>query len=301
MNRPSRPRIPPLDMDALNEQQRVLAQLGAANVVRTLARYEDLFPVLTIGETLLGSGRLSPRDRELAILRVALRTGCAYEWANHAAAALGGGASEEEIRALAIDTTLWPDADAALLRAVDELCSDNCVSDATWAALAATRDDAEIVELLFVAGFYRMMAGFLNSAGVQPEPGRPELGQPPARPAGPAPISRPATATTAPRSGSGPAGVWQITFYHPAGNQQLTLVLEVNNGAIAGSVSNPAIGMTVPIAEGTADGDRFQFRTPITTPFPTEIGYEGSVDGDAIAGTVTVRGAGTFPFDGVRA
>jgi hypothetical protein len=28
-----------------------------------------------------------------------------------------------------------------------------------------------------VIGFYRMNAGFLNSAGVQPEPGRPRLGE----------------------------------------------------------------------------------------------------------------------------
>ena len=32
---------------------------------------------------------------------------------------------------------------------------------------------AELVELLMVAGFYRLVSGFLNSAGVQLDPGVP--------------------------------------------------------------------------------------------------------------------------------
>jgi alkylhydroperoxidase family enzyme len=55
----------------------------------------------------------------------------------------------------------------------DDLSADDCVSDATWATLATRWSDAELVELLVVAGFYRLVSGFLNSAGVQLDDGVP--------------------------------------------------------------------------------------------------------------------------------
>jgi acyl-CoA reductase-like NAD-dependent aldehyde dehydrogenase len=62
---------------------------------------------------------------------------------------------------------------AALIAMADELAADDCVTDATWAVLAARWGAAELVELLVVAGFYRLVSGFLNSAGVQLDPGVP--------------------------------------------------------------------------------------------------------------------------------
>ena len=53
----------------------------------------------------------------------------------------------------------------------DELSDDDCVSDATWELLATRWSEAELVELLVVAGFYRLVSGFLNSAGVQLDEG----------------------------------------------------------------------------------------------------------------------------------
>ena len=55
----------------------------------------------------------------------------------------------------------------ALIALADELCADDCVSDITWTALRARWDDAELVELVALAGFYRMVSGFLNTLGVQ--------------------------------------------------------------------------------------------------------------------------------------
>ena len=55
----------------------------------------------------------------------------------------------------------------------DDLCQEDCVSDATWAELAKTWTDAQLVELVVCAGFYRMVSGFLNSAGVQLDEGVP--------------------------------------------------------------------------------------------------------------------------------
>ena len=55
----------------------------------------------------------------------------------------------------------------------DELSADDRVGDATWERLAARWSDAELVELLLVAGMYRLVSGFLNSTGVQLDDGVP--------------------------------------------------------------------------------------------------------------------------------
>ena len=53
---------------------------------------------------------------------------------------------------------------------VDELCNENIVSEGTWQALKARWTDAELLELLVLAGFYRLVSGMLNSVGVALEP-----------------------------------------------------------------------------------------------------------------------------------
>src|ERR1700730_9722354 len=179
MKRPTEPRIPPVDVESLTESQHAIPGITVANVLRTLVRHEDLLMAwLTLAGKLGYGGRLAPRDRELVILRVALRTECAYEWA-HAPLALGVGVTASEIEALSNASASWSDADAALLHAVDEVCADDCVSDETWSAPAAARDDVQLIELLALIGFYRMNAGMLNSMGVQPEPWSPRLGEVP--------------------------------------------------------------------------------------------------------------------------
>lgn len=95
-----------------------------------------------------------PTEPRIQPVDMASMTESEYEWANHALGALGAGVTETEIDALSNESASWSDADSALFRAVDELCSDDCASDNTWAALKATRDDVEIIEILFVVGYY---------------------------------------------------------------------------------------------------------------------------------------------------
>ena len=56
-----------------------------------------------------------------------------------------------------------------MLRAVDELGRDNVIADATWAQLRADYDERQLIELCMLAGHYVMLAGTLNSLGVQPD------------------------------------------------------------------------------------------------------------------------------------
>src|ERR1700694_1740869 len=300
--RPAEPRIPPVDPESVTQSQRAIAGITISNVMRTLVRHEALLmPWLTLAGTLGTSGRLAPRDRELVVLRVALRTDCAYEWA-HAPLALAVGVTEAEIQALSNPSAPWSDADAALLHAVDDVCSDDCVSDETWSALAATRDDVQLIELLALIGFYRMNAGMLNSMGVQPEPpGRLRLGEVPSLSGASSwQRSAPRPSATDNTKSARIDGTWHIVFHHPAGDQNLTLVIDTSNGGIAGSVTNPALGITIPMVKGSVDGNRFSFKAPMTNPVQMEMGYTGVVDGDAISGEITIQGGGTFPFDGTR-
>ena len=67
----------------------------------------------------------------------------------------------------------WSAGDRDLIALADELAADDRVGDATWERLAARWSEAELVELLLVAGMYRLVSGFLNSTGVQLDEGVP--------------------------------------------------------------------------------------------------------------------------------
>jgi alkylhydroperoxidase family enzyme len=301
IKRPTEARIPLMDTSALSEEQRTMAGIGASNVLRMLAHRRDLMAAwLEFGAHLTTEGRVSFRTRELMILRVGLRSSCEYEWANHVPGALSAGVTAAEIEALAKGTGSWSDADAAVLDLVDDLCADNCASEKTWKALTATRDEGEIIELLMLIGFYRMNAGFLNSLGVQAEPGRPRLGQGMSYES-PAPSKRPANASAAGTpSEANPDGTWQLKFYHPAATQELQLVMVTREGVLSGTITSIAAGVTVPFSEGKVNGCHVTCTTVMTKPFPVTITWDGTIDGDFFAGTAAIRDMGSFPFDGTR-
>ncbi len=146
------------------------------NVFKALANHPPAARrTLALANHLLLEGTLDERLREIVILRVAANTASRYEWGQHDVMARPAGLDGDEIADLARPTPVagWSDDERNLIRTVDELCDDDCVGDATWAALAARWPEAEQIELLLLVGFYRMLAGLLNSAGVEPDPGLP--------------------------------------------------------------------------------------------------------------------------------
>ncbi|MEM9513952.1 MAG: carboxymuconolactone decarboxylase family protein [Actinomycetota bacterium] len=182
--RPTAPRIEPIDPDTVAADSE-LADLFAQSLTHD-GRPLNIFGVLAhhpkmlkrfnlLGGQILNRGLLPPRERELVILRVGANARAVYEFGQHTIIGRDAGLTDDEIRAVAGDPAHadWSDDDRALIALVDDLCADDCVSDSTWAALTPRWNDAELVELLIVAGFYRMVSGFLNSAGVQLDPGVP--------------------------------------------------------------------------------------------------------------------------------
>ena len=184
MAHPSEPRLAPLTLDEMSDDQRELvSQAGGRrplNIFATLVRAPGLYRRWSpFAGKLLRGGKLSERDRELAILRTAYRCGASYEWGQHVSIARTAGISDDEIRRVATEpgSAWWSDHERAVLRAVDELHDEHCISDATWTTLASTYTEEQLIELPMLSGHYALLAGVLNSCGVQPDGDLPALGE----------------------------------------------------------------------------------------------------------------------------
>jgi alkylhydroperoxidase family enzyme len=140
------------------------------NVLGTLARHPELTRAYhTFNGHVLFNTSISPRQRELLILRVAYLRRAEYEWTQHAVTAADLGMSDDEIAAVieGPDAPGWAPLEAALLRAVDELVADARVGDATWAALAAELDTHQLMDVVFTVGAYELLAMAFNSFGME--------------------------------------------------------------------------------------------------------------------------------------
>ena len=107
---------------------------------------------------------------ELAILRVAVRTGAPYEWAQHVRMGRRVGLTDDAIVAVGEGTAgihAWTPVEAAVLDAADDLVRDHVMSDATWTRLAEHLDESVITELIFVVGSYTCLAMVFNSSGIE--------------------------------------------------------------------------------------------------------------------------------------
>jgi 4-carboxymuconolactone decarboxylase len=144
----------------------------ALHVFSTLARHPRLLRRLNaLGGLFVAHGELPARERELVVLRTAWSCDSVYEWGQHVLLGRRAGLSDEEIARVTrpLSEIAWSADDAALLAFVDELLTSSDVSEARWTSQRARWSDAQLVELVMLPGFYRMLGGFLNAFAVQPE------------------------------------------------------------------------------------------------------------------------------------
>lgn len=142
---------------------------------RTVAHNRHILDKLrSTGSYLLNFGTLDPADRELVIQRTCARCGCEYEWGVHAAVfgaqvGLTGAKLAATVTAAADDDRAWTEREALLVALVDELHDTATVSDQTWKALTARYDEAQLVELVALAGQYHAVSFMANALGVELE------------------------------------------------------------------------------------------------------------------------------------
>jgi len=166
-------RLQPLPADQWDEatRQALSAMRGADtnNALSTFAHHPALAKAfLKFNVHLLMSSTLPPRIRELAILRVAHRRGCAYEWSHHVSMAKDEGITDDQIDAVKKGEAADP-FDRAVITAVDELEEYSQMSDQTWAALGERLNDQQRMDFIFTVGCYALLAMAFNTFGVELE------------------------------------------------------------------------------------------------------------------------------------
>lgn len=142
---------------------------GAGSALSTLVRHPDLTKAfLGFNVYLLFRSSVPARLREVAILRVAHRRNCAYEWAHHVDLATAEGLTEADVEAIRRGEA-HDDADRVILTAVDELDATSNLTDQTWEALGRYLSDRQRMDFVFIVGAYGMLAMAFNTFGVQLE------------------------------------------------------------------------------------------------------------------------------------
>lgn len=147
---------------------------------RTLARN------LTMTEAMRGWGAyelghvlsLSMREREIVIDRTCARCGCEYEWGVHTAffaerVKLTPPQVFSLVQGSAEDACWSAERERLLIETVDALHDTSTVDDVLWSQLAEAFDDAELLDLLMLCGWYHAISFTANAAGVDREGGAP--------------------------------------------------------------------------------------------------------------------------------
>ena len=118
------------------------------------------------GGSLLDRGPLSLREREIVINRTSALNRCEYEWGVHVAAyAKASQFTDEQVHATVHgepDATCWSDAEKVLIATADALHLRSTLSREEFAALKAHYDEAKILEIILLCGFYHTVAYLAN-------------------------------------------------------------------------------------------------------------------------------------------
>lgn len=139
---------------------------GVPKSFATMFKHPGLYRgQMQLGLELNRNGKLPPREREMVILRTAWLVRSPFEWGEHVEYGKKLGLTSEEIERITQGSSApgWNEHDRAVLRGVEELHGDHALSDATWATLAKTWDEPQLMELPGLVGSYTLTAMLYNS------------------------------------------------------------------------------------------------------------------------------------------
>ncbi len=155
-----------------------LVKLGNLNVTRMMAHSEALMDGYSrLGLAILRKGKLDPKLREIAVLKIGLLCESDYEWHQHVSFARAVGVPEDTIEALATgDTSRLPDVERLVVAFAEETFSEKRVSNEVFSAISEHLCKAQLIELSLACGYYIMTAGYLRTFDIEIEDG-PSLGE----------------------------------------------------------------------------------------------------------------------------
>lgn len=139
----------------------------------TMVKHPELFRLQLEMGTAIFTGKLSARERELAVLRIGWLLRAPYEWGEHVKIGQRYGVTKEEIERLTVGSAApgWSEHEGAILSAVEQMLSNLTVSDATWAILAKSWDEQQLLEFPMMVGQYVCTAIVQNTLRIRLEEG----------------------------------------------------------------------------------------------------------------------------------
>jgi alkylhydroperoxidase family enzyme len=164
------PRIAPLEPPYAPEIEaqfdRIMRGAPPLMLFRVMAGHTRAWEKFRAGG-LLDRGPLSLREREIVIDRTCAKNACEYEWGVHVATfAAAAHLTDEQVHATVrgdAGAACWSAAEQALIAAVDALHARSMLSDIEFKALSAHYDDAQILEIILLCGFYRTVSYLANT------------------------------------------------------------------------------------------------------------------------------------------
>jgi alkylhydroperoxidase family enzyme len=177
--RMSAPRLAPLPDAQWTDAHKAVAAKYAAdgrpgNGLRTLLHIPALADsFLSFPAYLSKDSTLSPRHRELLILRTAWLLNSDAIWSAHVPAARAAGLTAADVRRVAEGPGArgWTGFEATLLRVADQLFRNSFVNEAEYKALTAEYDLQHAMDAVMTVADFLSLGTIYNALGVEPEAG----------------------------------------------------------------------------------------------------------------------------------
>ena len=93
-------------------------------------------------------------------------------------------------------------------------------------------------------------------------------------------------------------GTWKTTINSPMGVQQGTLTIKTDGATFTGQMVAAQGAQDI---SGKVDGNTLTWGSKLTQPFPIDLEFTVTVDGDTMTGSVKAGAFGSSPLKGVRA
>jgi len=118
---------------------------------------------------LLTSNTLPVKERQIAIMRTAWVCKCTYMWSSHLRTSQRCGLSTDMFEPIqkGAEDPYFTEFERTVINATDNLVHEKRISDENWQLLASRWSKQQLLDFMFTVGCYVMVAGVMNSAGVE--------------------------------------------------------------------------------------------------------------------------------------